>query len=258
MLRWFVVAALACWSGECVLSQEVDSVSRLTVLLFGDINLGRALGQDLLSGKIDYPFENMKSILKSADIVFANLESQVTDQRGETESPKSNYVFCAPPAAAKALKRGGVTIVSTANNHAFDYSFRGLQETIKYLEEEKIRYVGTSKDSVRAFPPVVIKRRGISVGFLAYTQFVNGNDLWWGRISVFDSVRARRDIASLRSKVDCVVVSFHGGGEYVDRPDEKTLRQMRSLVDAGADLVVGHHPHVPQGIEEYRKKLIFY
>ncbi len=241
-----------------VLSQSIDSVSRTTLLLFGDVNLGRNLGKDLLKGDIDYPFRKMKSTLRSADAVFANLESTLTEQNGETESPVSNYIFCGPPVGAKALNRGGITLVSTANNHAFDYSLKGLQETIQNLEAEKIQHVGTSSDSVKFFRPVIIQRHGIRIGLLAYTEFVNLAGQWSGRISVYDSIRAKKEIDRLKPTVDVVIVSFHGGSEYSETPREITLKRMRSIVNAGADIVVGHHPHVPQGIEEFRGKLIFY
>jgi len=235
-----------------------DSGSKLTLLLFGDVNLGRKLGQELLKGNVDYPLSRMSPILRSADAVFVNLESPITDQNGETESPTSNFIFCAPPAAAVALRKGGVTIVSTANNHAFDYSVRGLVETIQNLDKEWIRHVGTSIDSVRHIRPVVLRRHGIRVGFLAYTQFINAAGPWQGRIAVFDSLLARRDIQLLKRKTDLVIVSFHGGTEYAQEPDAKTRRQMQSLVNAGADIVIGHHPHVPQGIDILNGKLIFY
>jgi poly-gamma-glutamate capsule biosynthesis protein CapA/YwtB (metallophosphatase superfamily) len=256
-IRWLLVVTVWFSNAEIVLSQRVDSASRMTLLLFGDVNLGRGLGQDLLKGKVEYPFERMKPILRSADCVFVNLESPITDQNGETESPNSNFIFCAPPVAAAVLKQGGVTIASTANNHAFDYSLRGLRETIQALDKEKIQHVGTSADSVAHIPSVVFRHDGIAVGFLAYTQFVNAAGSWQGRIAVFDSVQARRDIRLLKRNCDLVIVSFHGGKEYVEEPDPKTKRQLESLVRAGADVVVGHHPHVPQGIEMVNGKVIF-
>ena len=241
-----------------VLSQSVDSVSRMSLLLFGDVNLGRSLGQEILNGNIDYPFKNVKEMLRRTDAVFVNLESQLSDQHGETESRESNYVFCGPPQGATALKRAGITVVSTANNHAFDYSLKGLQETLRYLDSAGVRHVGTSADSVRFFSPTVVRRHGIRIGFLAYTEFVNGEGGWEGRISLFDSTRARNEIRRLRRDVDFVVVSFHGGSEYGEQPRASTLRRMRSLIGAGADVVVGHHPHVPQGVEVCGRKLIFY
>lgn len=230
----------------------------MTLMMFGDVNLGRQLGRDILKGQVDYPFEKMKPILRNADAVFINLESPISDQHGETESPQSNFVFCAPPAAATVLTRGGISIVSTANNHAFDYSLHGLRETIAYLDSEHIRHVGTSEDSARGCLPAIMNVHGISVGFLAYTQFVNAAGPWKGRIALFDSVQAKKDIRQLKKKVDFVIVSFHGGKEYAEEPDKRTRRQLESLSRAGADIVVGHHPHVPQGIESNQHKLIFW
>lgn len=230
----------------------------MTLLAFGDVNLGRNLGQKLLKGKIDYPFLRMAGLLKSADAVFVNLESQVTDQKGETESPTSNLIFCAPPVAASVLKRAGISVVSTANNHAYDYSRRGLRETIENLQREQILFAGTSIDSVAQFAPAILERNGISIGFLAYTQFLNFRGNWQGRVSVYDSTRARQEIKALRPLVDLIFVSYHGGGEFVEKPDRRTLKELRSFIDLGADVVLGHHPHVPQGIESYAGKLIFH
>ncbi len=245
-------------AARVVLSQPDDSVSRMSLLLFGDVNLGRSLGKEILDGNIDYPFAKMKGMLRSADAVFVNLESPLTDQNGETESRVSNFIFCGPPQGAGVLKRAGISVVSTANNHAYDYSLKGLRETVRLLDSVGVRHVGTSADSVRFFSPAVIRRHGIRIGFLAYTEFVNGPEGWEGRISVYDSVRARTEIRKLRRDADLVIVSFHGGSEYSEQPRAITLRRMRSLVNAGADVVVGHHPHVPQGVEQYDGKLIFY
>ena len=90
-------------------SQHTDSLISVSLLALGDVNLGRTVGQEILKGNLDYPFEKFAGVLARADVVFANLECPVTDQHGETQSPKSNVVFCAPPDAAKTLKRAGIT-----------------------------------------------------------------------------------------------------------------------------------------------------
>lgn len=252
---------LALWLLAVVLCVPVwgqTEKSRLLIQAFGDVNLGRAVGQELLKGNVDYPFEYVRGLLQQADMVFVNLESQLSEQGGETQHPKDNYVFCGPPVGAQTLKRAGVTIVSTANNHAYDYRMKGLQETIQCLRQEGIRYVGTSEDSVSWFPPVVVERNGIRLGFVAYTEFVNIAGPWKGRISTFDRSRARREIDSARHVADIVIASYHGGSEYTDEPQKLTQAQMRFLADAGADIVLGHHAHVPQGIEERNGRLIFY
>jgi poly-gamma-glutamate capsule biosynthesis protein CapA/YwtB (metallophosphatase superfamily) len=238
--------------------QDRQSESRLSLMSFGDVNLGRAVGQELLKGNLDYPFKWVKDTLAKSDLVFVNLESQLSEQGGETQHPKYNLIFCGPPVGAEALKRANISVVSTANNHAFDYGVRALKETILNLQGAGIPFVGTSVDSVDHSDPVIVEREGMRIGFLAYTQFVNLKGPWIGRIALFEAQRARRDIDSLRAKVDIVVVSYHGGEEYKDNPSEKLRRDFRTLADAGADVVVGHHPHYVQGIEMYRGKLLCY
>ena len=232
--------------------------AKTTLRAFGDVNLGRAVGQELLKGNIDYPFRYVRDSLAKADIVFLNLESQLSEQNGETQHPTYNLIFCGPPAGAASLKKANVSIVSTANNHAYDYGGRALQETILNLDSAGVAYVGTSIDSVQNSAPVILDRSGIRIGFLAYTQFMNFKGSWQGHVALFDEHRVARDIASLRTKVDFILVSYHGGNEYVDRPPEAVKRDFRIIADAGADVVVGHHPHYVQGIAWYKKTLFLY
>lgn len=252
---------LALWLVVAFLSIPVRGQTeepRLLFRAFGDVNLGRAVGQELLKGNLEYPFEHVRALLRQTDIVFVNLESHLSEQGGETQHPKDNYVFCGPPVGAESLRRAGVTIVSTANNHAYDYRMKGLRETIQFLRQEGVQYVGTSEDSVSLFPPVVLERNGIRLGFVAYTEFVNIAGPWKGRIATFDRSRAQREIDSARRDADLVIASYHGGSEYTDEPQKYTQARMRDLADAGADIVLGHHAHVPQGIEERNGRLIFY
>jgi poly-gamma-glutamate synthesis protein (capsule biosynthesis protein) len=238
--------------------QAAREGARTTILAVGDVNLGRSVGQELLKGNIGYPFQYVRDSLARADIVFANLESQLSEQHGETQHPKYNLIFGGPPAGAKALKEAGFSVVSTANNHAYDYGRRALRETILNLDSAGIAKVGTSDDSGKAFAPVILERSGIKIGFLAYTQFMNFKGSWVGHVALFDEHRVVQDIADLREKVDFIVVSYHGGAEYVDRPPKAVKRDFTILADAGADVVVGHHPHYVQGIEWSNKTLLLY
>ncbi len=248
-----VLAAILFCVATAGATQDSSSV---TVLAFGDVNLGRSVGQEILKGNIDHPFDSIRVFLQHADLVFVNLESQLTDQNGLTQHPKDRFIFCGPPEGALSLRRAGVDIVSTANNHAFDYGMRGLVETIENLVNAEVAYVGTGKDSVGTFSPAILTRKEIRIGFVAYTEFVNIKGEWGGRISLFDTKRVRKEIGELRRQVDVVIASYHGGAEYVDEPPKRTRMQMQALVDAGADVVLGHHPHVPQGLEIYKGKLI--
>lgn len=229
----------------------------VTLRAFGDVSFGRSVGQEILAGRIDFPFDSAASLLR-ADLVFVNLESQLTDQHGETQHPTDRLIFCGPPQAAQSLKRAGITIVSTANNHAFDYGLKGLLETIALLNEAGIAFVGTQADSAGPIRPLIVEKNGIRLGFVAYTEFVNVKGNWRGRISLFDTRTAREQIRQLRAEgANIVIASYHGGAEYVDESPQRTRQQMRLLIDAGADIVLGHHPHVPQGIERYKGGLLF-
>jgi poly-gamma-glutamate capsule biosynthesis protein CapA/YwtB (metallophosphatase superfamily) len=241
-----------------VTAQKSDSIAYVSLVALGDVNLGRTVGQEILKGKTDYPFEKFADILTKAEVIFVNLECPVTDQHGETQSPKSNVVFCAPPGAAATLRHAGVMLVSTANNHAFDYGLKGIRETIKFLRQDSILFVGTVSDSGLEYAPVIIERNNIKLGLVAYTQTVNIHGPWIGMISVFDSARACREIGLLKTKVDFVLASYHGGDEYMDVPGKSAEEEMKLLAEFGADIVFGHHPHVPQGIERYHGSFMFH
>jgi poly-gamma-glutamate synthesis protein (capsule biosynthesis protein) len=228
------------------------------LIAFGDVNLGRSVGQEILKGNISYPFDSIGTVLSQAEIVFANLESQLSEQRGETQHPKYNLIFCGPPQGARSLKLAGITVVSTANNHAFDYRLRALKETIRSLQNEGIQFAGTNDSGDSVFAPSIVERNGIRVGFVAYTSFVNAKGGWHGYVSDFDSARVRMEILQLRSSADVVIASLHGGVEYSESPDKEIRRQLRFLAEVGADVVLGHHPHVPQGVERYRNRWIFH
>lgn len=238
--------------------QDVSANASLRLLLFGDVNLGRAVGQQLVKGNIGYPFSFVRERLGQADVVFVNLESQLSDQKGETQHPQFNLIFTGPPQGARALKEAHVSVVSTANNHAFDYGKRGLVETIENLKQAGVHFVGTSHESTERMTPAIVERNGFRLGFLAYTQFVNLKGTWRGNIAVYEKTRARTDIEAVRDSVDYLIVSYHAGSEYVDRPSERLRDEFHDIIDSGADMVIGHHPHYVQGIELYHGKPIFF
>jgi poly-gamma-glutamate capsule biosynthesis protein CapA/YwtB (metallophosphatase superfamily) len=254
-ILFFVLAALVPLSA---FAQVSDSLASVSFLALGDVNLGRTVGQEILKGKLDYPFEKFGGTLARAEVIFANLECPVTDQNGETQSPKSNVIFCAPPDAAATLRRANITVVSTANNHAYDYGLKGLQETIKFLEQEKVLFTGTKSDTALQFTPVIIEKNGIKIGLVAYSQSVNIHSKWDRLISLFDSARAQKEIAGLKPNVDFVIASYHGGDEYKDVPGKEAEHDLKLLAEFGADFILGHHPHVPNGIEFYNGCFVFH
>ncbi|MBI4534801.1 MAG: CapA family protein [Ignavibacteriae bacterium] len=234
-----------------------SSVVRL--LAVGDVNLGREVGQRILLGDTKFPFEFVNEEFKQYDVVFANLESTLSDQNGETQHPKNNLIFTGPPEGAWSLRDAGVTIVSTANNHALDYGVRSHRETIQYLEEADVAFVGTSRDSAMLNEPKVLVRNGIRMAFFACTDVMNmENPIWKRYVASADTSTLLPKIRAYRESVDFVIVSYHGGEEYADGPSRRTREFARALISNGADLFLGHHPHVPHGIEYLDGKYILY
>ena len=233
----------------------------LRLYAVGDINLGRGFAKrQIVKGDTLYSFRLLRDTLRGADIAFGNLESPIAPAQA-ADSPE---VFRAPAAAARALAKAGFDIVSTANNHAWDAGQGGVEETMLQLASAGVRFVGSGKGRDVARQPVVVKRHGWRVAFFAVTRAWNpapytfarhaGAD-WvaWGDTAwVGPAIRALKR----RGGADLVVVSVHGGHEYVDEPPDYHSALLRGLVDVGADLVLGHHPHVLQPVVWYKGKPI--
>lgn len=236
----------------------------LTLLAGGDVSYARLVGKILLEHPDRTFFDHLRPWLSKADLRFANLEGPLSDQKGETQSPTQVLVFTGPPAGADALAREGFDIVSTANNHAWDYGKKALFETMDHLDRVAVRYVGTGRDRAAAYRPTLIEKDGYRLGFLAVTDIWNQGLLSKHEAAEYvadaDEARLAEAVRDLRASgtVDAIVVSHHGGSEYLDEPLQRTQRILRGAIDAGADVVIGHHPHVTQGVEWRDGKPIFY
>jgi poly-gamma-glutamate capsule biosynthesis protein CapA/YwtB (metallophosphatase superfamily) len=235
-----------------------ENILRLRLLAVGDINLGRAVGQELLKGDTLYPFAGIGDSLQAYDLVFGNLESCLSDQNGETQSPGSNLIFTGPPEGAVALRRAGFDIVATANNHALDYGLAGWGQTMENLERAGVAFAGTSRNPSDLPGPVILERNGIRIAFLACTDIMNRPGEGWKQYVAAADSGVLAKVRQARESADLVVLSYHGGEEYSEKPTQRTIDFARAAVDAGADLFLGHHPHVPYGIERWRGGLIIH
>lgn len=204
-----------------------------------------------------YPFQRIAPVLRAADIAFANLETPLSD------GARWSGAFRTPTAFADGLRWAGIDVVSTANNHALDAEGEGLLDTKEALWRAGVGAVGTGRDLEDARRPFIVERNGIRVGFLGYSQFVNAGTSAFAQpdrsgVVPLDPFIAKEDIRRLRDQVDYVVLSFHWGVENSQdtHPDQRKLTY--EFMDAGADIVLGHHPHVPRGVEVYKGKVIFY
>jgi len=230
----------------------------LRLVFGGDVMLSRHVARlARLHKDPARPFREIAPLLAAADIAFCNLESPFSDRGGPVEQ---GMIFKAEPEMIEGLLLAGVDVVSTANNHARDRGVRGLEYTLGLLSRHGIAAVGTGLSAEAVRQGAVLERRGVRFGFLAYTyDQSNGNHPKHDpRIAMLDIPQMRRDIAGLAARADVIVVSMHAGREYDPEPDASQVAFARAAIDAGARLVIGHHPHVVQPVESYRDGLIFY
>ncbi len=234
--------------------------TEVRLVAVGDIMLGGSAAPEMEKYGYDYPFVHTRQFLQRADIVFGNLEGPLTDHDVSVDGKQ--YVFRSPPdKVALALARAGFNIVSLANNHALDYSVTGLEHTMAALEAAGIRHVGAGRNAREARNPVLLKVGETTVAFLAYS--LTFPEAFWATDdqpgTAFGHERyVRTDVAAARAQADIVIVSFHWGREAITELRDYQTLLGRAAIDAGAGAVLGHHPHVLQGVERYRDGVILY
>lgn len=238
----------------------------LRIYAVGDVNLGLPVTANfLLKGDTLYPFQTLRDTLQAADILFGNLEGPIAPV-GHPYEPTGSYVFSAPPVAADALAQAGFDVVSNANNHAWDVGVDGVFETLRHLDRVGLAHAGIGPSVGAARRPALLYRKGWRVAFFATTRAFNPAPRQFhshrgaGYIAWADSGWLYPAIRRLKAEraADLVVVSVHAGDELAERPDAALRQFLRGAVDAGADICLGHHPHVLQPVEWYHGKPIVY
>lgn len=221
----------------------------ITLAAVGDVLLARGVARKIARFGPGYPLGEAAPLLSSADIAFANLECPIA---AEAAPVHKRVAFKAKPATARSLSQAGIDIVSLANNHTLDCGPRGLVETMKNLKLNGVRWCGAGRSREEAEAATVVQRNGIQVAFVGFCEFLPENVfLRHDRPTIaFASVeRVRRAVAKARGQADVVVASFHWGIEYAPRPEAAQRRLALAAAEAGADVVLGHHPHVLQGFQ---------
>lgn len=249
--------------------QTKEDVPELRFMAVGDIMLGRGVGARLKkAGGFDKAFEDVAPLLNEGDIVFANLESPLTDSTHSLD-PNGKIVLKAKPEAVSALTMAGFNVVSLANNHMMDYYEKGLYDTMSILDENGILHTGGGSNIDEARKPVIMEVNGIKVGFLAYTDmaemvFAGKPYLSFAAKENKSGLAPRKndivleDVKKLREQVDLVAVSLHWGIEDTFKISKDQIEFAHELIDNGADIILGHHPHQFQGMEIYKDKPIIY
>lgn len=232
-----------------------------TLLFAGDIMLSRAVG-DVIKKTNDptFPFLKIKEYLDKADLRFANLEGPISDQ-GANQG--SIYSFRDDPKAVQGLTYAGFNVLSVANNHILDWGRDALTQTIEFLEVNRIVPVGAGRNEPEANDPKIVEVKNNQIIFLGYTNLLpkslNARGTTPG-LSTFDLKKVTDTIRELKSfnQANVIIVSMHWGEEYQAYASAEQKRIAHALIDAGADLIVGHHPHVVQEFERYKEGWIAY
>jgi poly-gamma-glutamate capsule biosynthesis protein CapA/YwtB (metallophosphatase superfamily) len=262
-----LLPALSAPAEDNVATGPVESLPAIRVAAVGDIMMGTTFPESILPPEDGATlFRSVAPLLAGHDVVFGNLEGPLTDLERSPKCPKPRYngrpcfAFRTPPRYAARLAEAGFTAVNVANNHSLDFGMEGLDNTLDVLDAAGVKAVGGER--VAEF---TVSDRSVVVAGFSYSlpnRYVH---------PLVDVEAAREIVAELKGDFDLVVVSFHGGAEgaqamrVTDAEEEflgenrgNVIRFARAAVDAGADLVLGHGPHVPRAIEVYRGKLIAY
>ena len=249
---------------EEVLTKKVpDGPFSITFASTGDIIFGREVGTyvDMYGGAS--ALANVAEELAAADVTIANVEAPLSDDESEPIPEKDVYLI-SRPAGIESLVESDVTLVSLANNHSMDYSGPALQDTINALDGAGILHAGAGMNEAEADRIAELEVNGASIAFISWTDIVPNYFMAYGDEPGVASARmnmtaALNTVKKARSTHDIVIVAMHWGIEYQDYIDEYQQRDpAHELVDAGADVIIGNHPHVIQGIEFYNGSLISY
>ncbi|WP_164462173.1 CapA family protein [Bacillus sp. FJAT-42376] len=222
----------------------------------GDYLIHSQLYEDAATGPSTYNFdpmlEEVRPLFEKADLSYINQESIL----GGSSLRVSSYPsFNSPYEAGEALIHAGIDIVNMANNHALDRGEKGIVNAIQFYEKKGIVYVGAYKSNRDSLTPRVINRNGIRFGFLGYTYGTNGIPVPKSKrflVNLIDYRKMEEEIKEIKKIADFAIVSVHWGTEYQRYPNEEQKQLAHFLADAGADVVIGHHPHVLQPMERIR------
>lgn len=234
-------------------------VTPVTLLFVGDIMLSRSVGELMVSTKDwIWPFRMVASVTRQFDVAFANLETTIS-----ARGVKSGCGFCfrSDPRVVQGLVHAGFDVLSVANNHIWDYGPQAFMDTFDAVVSAGMDPVGGGHTEIEARAGIVRTVRGTRVGYLAYTDILPGSAAVGPTkpgVNIWEMDRMLEDIRAMRSRADVMVMSFHGGDEYHPEHNAKQEEIYHAAIDAGADLVIGSHPHVVQELEHYKDGWIAY
>jgi len=246
---------------------NLNKLTKLTSI--GDVILGRTVAKKMAQYGVRHPWEKVSARIADADVTFADLETPLSDR---VPAPYEGMSFIAPAKAIEGLTNSGIDIVALANNHSTNFGTNVFWDTLSLLSQNKIKYVGGGKDLTEAEKSQILEVNGQKWAFLDYNSIIgaiNATEDSSGvarfRVKPWSETDNEEDIKKIENAIqeakkvsDVVVVEFHWGVEYTADPIESQKKVARRAIDAGADLIIGTHPHWVQGSEIYKGKYITY
>ncbi len=240
---------------------NADDNSTVSFAFVGDVMFASSVETYYLSKQgYDYPYTNVKPLLQAPDLTVANLETPITT---EGEEQEKLYTYRSKPEALKPFTEAGFDVINVANNHFLDYGTKGMRDSFRHLQDAGLKYMGAGEDQEAAYAPVYVEKNGQNIAFLGFSRVVP-NVSWKadkqhpGVAETYDYTRPVAAIKQAKEEADLVVVMAHWGDERSTEPNRHQTELAHRYIDAGADLVVGSHPHVLQGFEQYKGKWIAY
>lgn len=226
-------------------------LENMKMLFFGDMMLDRSVGIRINENGFDYLFSELagegNEFFEGFDLVGCNLEGAVTNN-GEHYPPQMSYDFAFHPDLINQLHDYNFNFFTVANNHFSDQGERGIIETRENLDKLGFDYVGCRDGRVGDCSSEIIKIHDKKIGMAGFSQVY----------SLIDIKKAKDLVSSLASSTDLVIVNIHWGVEYEHQFNSIQQKYAHAMIDSGADIIIGHHPHVVQGLEIYNNKPIFY
>ena len=240
------------------LKEDKEENKEVKMIAVGDIMLSRVVEQKMMEySDYKYPFLKTAEITSAADLVFGNLETAIIPGR---IIKSGEMVFRTDPKAVEGLKFAGFNILSLANNHIMNFGKAGLESTVKILDENNILHIGAGITEEDIYKPGIKNINGTKFAFFAFTYNFDQRKSFGEIYGVADMEieKMKEIIGKAKLENDIMIVSMHAGTEYAISPNKQQKEFARSAIDAGADLVIGHHPHVVQTVEKYKNGYIIY
>lgn len=227
------------------------------ILIVGDTMLARSIGDKIKAG--DNPFKYVKDKFAEYDLVVANLECVISD-KGVAARGKS-YTFQAPVSSIQLIEENGIDVVSLANNHTMDFGAEALTDMLSRLSNSNIKHFGAGNNLEEAYTPLIINKNNLKIAFVGFNgvqnNYTNVKPTSPGS-AYFDTVLMKKSIMQAQEEADIVIPYVHWGIDFVLPVSSSQKSFARVMLDSGADIVVGNHPHLIQASENVNGRMVYY